>query len=87
MKINPVSNIVQLTVISALSREEFMTGQAEDGPSQFILTIHFISNVKMDVQDPFWSFITQLLLLEIIFHVTCIPHVVMSNGSFSCTWV
>lgn len=36
-KINPVSNIVQLTVISALSQEEFMSGQEEDGHVQFSL--------------------------------------------------
>lgn len=37
MKINPVSNIVQLTVISALSKEEFMTGQW----GGWALTFHF----------------------------------------------
>lgn len=40
MKINPSSTIVQLTVISALSQEEFMTGQLEDGHLQFVFSMH-----------------------------------------------
>lgn len=57
MKINPVSNIVQPTVISALSQEEFMTGQGEDGHLRFIFTFLLISIVKMNVQSPLRSFI------------------------------
>lgn len=56
------SNIVQPAGIFALSKEEFMTGQGEDGNSQFIFTIHFISNVKINIPQI-------LHLTEMIYHV------------------
>lgn len=35
-----------------------MTGQREDGHSQFIFTIHLIYNVEIDAQGSFRTFIT-----------------------------